>query len=298
MIKIIASMLLLIISTYSSAGLIYSAYNGSENGITVRDAATLNQTNYFSLGFVVDNVAAGDNNDMFLTSGNSIYHYSNTGTQLNSFTWSSGTISYQGISFSADGNLFYTAYNASENGITVRDTTTLNQTAYFSLDFAVDNVAAGDNNDMFLTSGNNIYHYSNAGTQLDSFSWSTETISYEGVSFAVGDNSFYTVYNGSENGITVRDSTTLNQTAYFSLDFAVDDVAAGDNNDMFLTSSNSIYHYSNTGTQLNKFSFDNTNISYAGISFAASAIPEPSTLAIFALGLLGLISCRLNKQLK
>ena len=291
-------MLLLIISTYSSAGLIYSAYNGSENGITVRDAATLNQTNYFSLGFVVDNVAAGDNNDMFLTSGNSIYHYSNTGTQLNSFTWSSGTISYQGISFSADGNLFYTAYNASENGITVRDTTTLNQTAYFSLDFAVDNVAAGDNNDMFLTSGNNIYHYSNAGTQLDSFSWSTETISYEGVSFAVGDNSFYTVYNGSENGITVRDSTTLNQTAYFSLDFAVDDVAAGDNNDMFLTSSNSIYHYSNTGTQLNKFSFDNTNISYAGISFAASAIPEPSTLAIFALGLLGLISCRLNKQLK
>jgi hypothetical protein len=65
MIKIIASMLLLIISTYSSAGLIYSAYNGSENGIKVRDAATLNQTNYFSLGFVVDNVAAGDKNDMF-----------------------------------------------------------------------------------------------------------------------------------------------------------------------------------------------------------------------------------------
>jgi hypothetical protein len=180
----------------------------------------------------------------------------------------------------------------------VRDTTTLNQTAYFSLDFAVDNVATGDNNDMLLTSGNTIYHYSNAGTQLDSFSWSTETIIYEGVSFAVGDNSFYTVYNGSENGITVRDSTTLNQTAYFSLDFAVDDVAAGDNNDMSLTSSNSIYHYSNTGTQLNKFSWDNTNISYAGISFATSAIPEPSTFAIFALRLLGLISCRLNKQLK
>jgi microcompartment protein CcmK/EutM len=179
----------------------------------------------------------------------------------------------------------------------VRDTATLNQTAYLALDFAVDNVAAGDNNDMFLTSGNSIYHYSTSGTQLNSFTWGSETISYESVSFAVGDNSFYTAYNGSENGITVRDSTTLNQTAYFGLDFAVDNVAAGDNNDMFLTSGNSIYHYSNTGTQLNSFSWGNTSISYEGISFAASAIPEPSALAIFVLGVLGLISRRLNKQL-
>jgi hypothetical protein len=47
MIKIITPILLLLISTYASAGLIYSAYNGSENGITVRDSATLNQTDYF-----------------------------------------------------------------------------------------------------------------------------------------------------------------------------------------------------------------------------------------------------------
>ncbi|MEW6995979.1 PEP-CTERM sorting domain-containing protein [Colwelliaceae bacterium MEBiC 14330] len=294
--KILISSLLLIISTYSNAGAFYTVYNGSENGITVRDSTTLNQTAYFGLDFAVDNVAAGDNNDMFLTSGNSIYHYSNTGTQLNSFSWGDTSISYEGISVAAGGNSFYTVYNGSENGITVRDTSTLNQTAYFGLDFIVDNVTAGDNNDMFLTSGNSIYHYSNTGTQLNSFFWGNTSISYEGITFAAGGNSFYAVYNGSENGITVRDSTTLNQTAYFGLDFAVDNVTAGDNNDMFLTSGNSIYHYSNTGTQLNSFSWGNTSISYEGISFAATAIPEPSTLAIFALGVFGLISCRSRKH--
>ena len=175
--KIIGLLFLGLFSLNASAGQIYTTYTGSQNGVTVRDADTLVQSFAFSLGFAVDNISAGSNNDMFLTSGGSIYHYSDAGEQLNSFTWGNPRLSYDGIAVS--GEDFFTAYSGSQNGVTVRNSNNLGQGNFFDPGFATDNIAAGNGNEMYLTSGNSIYRYDDNGVQLAQMAFPDPLIKYK-----------------------------------------------------------------------------------------------------------------------
>lgn len=288
--KFFTALVLGAVSMFANAGVIYTAYTGNQNGVTIRDSDTLVQSFFFNPGFGVDNIAAGGNNDMYLTSGNVIYQYSNAGVQLNSMTFPDPAIAYQGIAYA--GTSIYAAYTGSQNGVTIRDSTTLVQTALFDPGFAVDNIAAGNGNEMYLTSGNTIHRYSNTGVQLASLIFPDPGVDYQGITMAVSGNNIYTAYTGSQNGVTVRDALSLVQSFFFDPGFAVDNLVAGDNNDMFLTSGNSIYHYSDVGIQLNSFTFPD-QVNYEGIAFVS--VPEPSTLLLIACGVLGL---RIMSRLK
>jgi len=283
--KLLVIAFLTLASSYASAGQIYAAYTGSVNGVTIRDAATFEQSLFIDLDFTANHIAAS-NNGLYLTSGNSIYNYSLTGELLNSFAFD-GPINYGGIAYADDD--IYAAYSGAANGVTARDASTLEQSHFIDADFVVDSLAAGRPGELYLTSGNHIYNLSSSGDLLGSFAFDG-AIDYGGITYA--DAFIYAAYSGSANGVTVRDSTTLEQSHFIELDFVVNDIVAGINSDLFLTSGNSIYHYSDTGTQLNSFTFDSQAITYQGIAFNPSTVievPEPSTLAILSLGLMGLI---------
>lgn len=179
--KLIGVLLLGLSSQYANAGTIYTTYTGSQNGVTIRDSATLVQSFFFDPGFAVDNITAGAGNSMYLTSGNSIYQYSTAGALLNSLTFPDTSIGYQGITMAASGSNIYTTYTGSQNGVSIRDSGTLAQSFFFDPGFSVDNLVAGNNNDMFLTSNDTIYHYTNAGVQLNSFTF--PQINYQGIAY-------------------------------------------------------------------------------------------------------------------
>ena len=204
------------------------------------------------------------------------------------------SVSLSAMHMSANAAQIYGVYNGSQNGVTVRDANTLVQTNAFSLSFAVDNIAAGNNDELYLTSANGIYRYDLSGNQLASMLFPVAAIDYQGTSMAIGGDSLYTVYNGSQNGVTIRDANTLAQTNYIDLTFAVDNITAGAGDTFYLTSGNTIYHYDILGNQLNSFSFSDPAISYEGIAFAAD-VPEPSSLALLGISLVGIGLSRRRK---
>ncbi len=283
--KLLTSMLFVLASNTVMSAQIYTIYGGSQNGVTVRDANTLTQINYFDPGFSASSIVAGNNNNMYLTSNNTIYNYRNTGTYISSFTFPDIGINYHEVAYA--GNKIYTAYNGSQNGVTVRDSSSFNQLLFFDPGFAINGITAGNNNDMYLTSGNSIYNYSDTGTLLNSFTWSDTSILYSDTTFN-GNNKLYTVYGGSQEGVTVRDASTLAQFNVVAPGFLASGIASGDSNDMYLTSANGIYRYSDTGMLLNSMIFSDTGINYTGITFA-SAVPVPAAIWLFISGFIGFV---------
>jgi len=268
---------------------IYTVYGGSQNGITVRNADTLAQINYFDPGFYSSSIVSGNAHNMYLTSGNTIYNYSDTGSFISSFSFPDTAINYHEVAYAGDE--IYTAYNGSQNGVTVRDSMSFNQLFYFDPGFAINGITAGDNDDMYLTSGDNIYNYSNTGVLLNSFAWGSTSITYRDTTFNEGnpntntDDKLYTVYDVGQLGVTVRDANTLGQLGVVMLGFSPEGIASGDNNDMYLTFDNAIYNYSDTGVLLNQMTFPDLGIKYDGITFT-SAVPVPAAIWLFGLGLL------------
>lgn len=272
----------------AQAGLIYAVYTGSQNGVTVRDADTFAQQTFFDPGFVINGIAAGRNNDIYLTGANSIYRYSNTGTLLNSFSWPDTSIVYRSITV-GDGQLF-TAYQGSQVGITVRDASTLIQSAAF-LTSLNNGVGSASENTMYRVAGNNITRYDNSGAILNSFDFPDMGINYTNVD--VGNGVIYASYAGSQNGVTVRNEVSLLQSNFFDPGFLINGLAAGVNSDMYLTNANSIYRYGANGVLVNSFSFPDAGIVYTDIAYAQ--VPEPVTLSLVGLGLLGLAFARRRK---
>lgn len=274
------------ITGQANANNVYTAYSGSQQGVTIRDANTLVQSGIIGTNFNVNGIAAGHSNNVYLTSGNQIFNYSTNGSLLNSFTWYDNTITYGDAS--VGGNNVYTAYSGSQQGVTIRDADTLAQSAIIDTGFNINGVSAGHNDDVYLTSGNSIFNYSTNGSLLNSFTWSDNSIVYGDI--AVGANNVFTVYGGSQQGVTIRDLDTLTQTGLIIPGFDIDGIAVGFNNDVYLTSGNQIFNYSTNGSLLNSFTWYDNTIAYGDISVAP--VPVPAAAWLFGSGLIGLIGLR------
>lgn len=79
-----------------SNGMVFASYNGSQRGVTLRNLG-LGQTSFFSVSFDIDSIAVGANNDIFLASGNHLYNYTLTGTQITHMEFPDAGILYTGI---------------------------------------------------------------------------------------------------------------------------------------------------------------------------------------------------------
>ncbi|MHB8745112.1 MAG: hypothetical protein ACYC7I_01095 [Gammaproteobacteria bacterium] len=272
--------LMLGIAAQASAANIYASYTGSQQGVTVRDLS-LNQTFFFGTGFNIDGIAAGQNNDLYVTSGNKLYNYSANGTLLNTMIFPDTGINYTDITVS--GNNVYASYTGSQQGVTIRNLS-LNQTFSFNTGFNIDGIAAGQNNDLYVTSGNGIYNYGTNGTLINSMIFPDTGINYTDVS--VHGGTVFASYTGSQQGVTVRD-LNLHQMSYFGTGFNIDGIAAGQNNDLYVTSGNGIYNYSTNGTLINSMIFPDTGINYTDVT--VSSVPVPAAAWLLGSGLVGLV---------
>ena len=159
---------------------VYAAYDGSQQGFTVRDL-NLNQLSFTQLGIPINGIAAGMNDDLFLTSKNTIKHYKTDGTLITDMVFPIASINYPSVTTFCD--KVYAAYNGSQLGFTVRDLN-LTQLSFAQLGIDINSIAAGPNNDVFLTSKNTIRHYKADGTLINNMTFPIASINYTGVSLA------------------------------------------------------------------------------------------------------------------
>ncbi|NRR32887.1 PEP-CTERM sorting domain-containing protein [Oxalobacteraceae bacterium] len=158
-------------------GHVVASYNGSQQGFTVRDYA-LNQSNAVGTGFNISGIAAGINDHVYLASGNHLYDYLSNGTQVFNMTFPDAGINYTDIDYG--NNMLVASYTGAQQGVTLRDLA-LNQNSSFSVGFNIDSLALGNNNDVFLTSGNHIYNYTLGGVQITDMTFPDSAIQYTGI---------------------------------------------------------------------------------------------------------------------
>ena len=242
----------------ASAQIMYGSYGGTQKGVTVRDSF-LNQSTFIPIPFTPRSISAGLTNTFYVTVNNNIYRYGANGALLKSFTFPDPLIKYTSATLA--GGKFYVSYKGSQLGVSVRNPATLVQTAFFATSFSPNAIAAGPTGTLFLASGNHLYKYSTSGAQLIDMAFPDLGVNYTGI--AVKDNRVYASYIGSQQGVTVRD-LNLVQLSFFGTLFSPTGIAAGLNNDVYLSAVNHLFRYTTSGTLLKNAPF--VTINYTGIA--------------------------------
>ena len=244
---------------------VFAAYNGSQRGFTIRNFQ-LEQLSAVSTDFDFSSIAAGPNNDVYLTSGNHIYHYNVDGTLIKDMAFPDTSIIYTSVV--VKGDKVYATYEGSQLGVTVRDLN-LNQLSSFGTGVKANGVAAGQNNDVYIAAGNHIYNYNVDGSLIKDMAFPVDSINYTDVT-VIGDK-VYASYTGSQDGFTVRD-LDLNQLSSASTGFVPHSIAAGPANNVYLTSANHIYNYSTDGRQLEDMTFPDGSINYTSVAVISTLL--------------------------
>ncbi|NMH65631.1 hypothetical protein [Shewanella salipaludis] len=159
-------------------------------------------------------------------------------------------------------NYVYASYKGSQQGVTVRDLG-LDQISFINTGFDINGVAAGADNDFYVASANNIYHYRTDGALISRMTFPDTGIIY--TSLTVRGDLLFATYKGSQVGVTVRD-LNLTQISWFATPFVSSGIAAGPSQDVYLAAGNHIYRYKTNGTQLQDMTFPVTSINYTDVS--------------------------------
>lgn len=157
---------------------IFVTYTGSQTGVSVRDARTLQQTAVFPTPFAPKAITVSADRAMYLASGNHLYKYDAAGNQLIDMNFPDRGVNYTGITLK--GNAVYASYNGSQTGFTIRDSQ-LRQSNYIPVSFSPTGISAGSDNDLYLSSRNHLYRYKVSGQQLKEMTF--PRIDYTGVAF-------------------------------------------------------------------------------------------------------------------
>jgi|GEM_PF-1647355 len=84
-------------SVLAKDGLVYATYTGSQQGVTKRDANTLAQLLWFNTGVNASGISLDASNNIYISAGNHLIKYSNTGSPLTNMTFPISNINYTGI---------------------------------------------------------------------------------------------------------------------------------------------------------------------------------------------------------
>ncbi len=249
---------------------LYAATGGAQNGISVRNPITLAEISSFPLPFAVEGMVAGDDDDLFITSGVNIYRYSTAGVELDSVADATAGRVFADIAFiaaprpPAAGTALAITAVGSANSISVRDAETIADAGSFDIAAAATGIALSSDNSVYLAAGNTLYHYGSSGALLDSFT--DPDVAYSDVAI-VGGNLIAT----TATGFSVRDPDTLAQSANVDLGFAPSAVSAASTSEVYLTSDNVVTRYSLAGAQLASL-FSATGRIYTDVALVKSVV--------------------------
>ena len=238
----------------------FAAYNGVQQGVTVR-TLKLQQVSFIQTSHPVNGVAAGPNNDLYMVCKNHIYNYSVGGALIRDMNFPDQGVNYTDVS--VRGDRVYAAYNGSQQGFTVRDLA-LNQLAFFPTNFSINGIAAGTNNDVYLASANKLYRYGTNGTLLNVMTFPDAGIIYTDVAVICGR--LVATYSGSQRGFTIRDLVTLNQYSFIQTPFDLGGIVGGSDNDVYVSSTNHLYNYSLAGMLKQTFTWPQANLVYGDLT--------------------------------
>ncbi len=252
--------LFLSVTGIAHANNFFAAYNGVQQGVTKR-TLHLQQVSFIQTPHPVNGIAAGPNNDLYMVSKNHIYNYSISGALIRDMQFPDARINYTDIA--VRGDRVYASYTGSQQGFTVRDLA-LNQLAFFPVNFTINGIAAGTNNDLYLASANRLYRYGINGTLLKVMTFPDAGIIYTDV--AVAHGRLLASYSGSQRGVTVRDLVTLNQYLFIPLQFEIGGVVGGADNDCYVSTNNHLYNYSLTGVQKEGFTWPQKDLVYGDLT--------------------------------
>ena len=242
-----------------------------------------------SLGFVNQvstdgpNLAltAGVNNDFYISVGNSIDHYSDSGTLLDQITGGPTTVASE-LSF---GNgMVYAAVQFEGTNEVVMFSPSLQDLDQVTIDGSILGLTAGVNNDFYISVGNSIDHYSDSGTLLDQITGGPTTVA-SALSF--GNGMVYAAVQFEGTNEVVMFSPSLQDLDQVAIDGSILGLTAGVNNDFYISVGNSIDRYSDSGTLLGQ-TFGSPTTVVPALSYGQSpvSVPEPSSLAIVSATLL------------
>jgi murine toxin len=244
---------------------VLASYIGSQRGYTFRDK-NLAQKGYVSAEFNFSSIAYGPNNKVYLTAENNLFVFNLTGELIKHVVFPDTGIIYSGICIGK--NCVYASYEGTSRGVTVRSLD-LDQISWFNTGLAVSGITAGDNNDVFLSSENGLYRYQDNGSLIDQMIFPNTYIKYTSISFLYGI--IYASYTGPQQGVTIR-NLDFDQISWFHTGFDASGIIAGDNNDVFLSSENNLYHYRNDGNLIERMLFPSSSIEYTDIAFVRPVI--------------------------
>ena len=282
-----AALLAIGIAGHAHAGVttVYASYSGSQLGVTERDTALV-QTGFFGTGTNINGLGTGPAGTLYLAGGNRLFQYTTGGTLLNTMTFPDTAINYTDVDY---GNGVVAAtYTGSQQGVTIRDTA-LNQNLSFGTGVNASGVALGGNNDVYISAGNELREYSLAGALLNQMVFPDAGIDYTDIDYL--DGMVVASYGGSQFGFTIR-NVALNQLSFVSTGFSATGIALGGDNDVFLSSGNSLYRYGLNGSLLAQMNFPDQGIRYTGVTVSIANVPEPGALMLVGIGLVGLMLSR------
>lgn len=175
-----------------------------------------------------------------------------------------------GAASQADAGTLYAAYNGPQLGFTIRDANTLNQQAWRDTGIVAGGIAVDDGNNVYLPAANHLRKYSQDGTLLTDMAFPIASINYTDV--AVNGEKLYATYNGSQLGVTVRNTSDLGQIRYFSTGVSASGIAVDPSGNVYITAANHIRKYDHAGNLLVDMAFPIASISYTAIAFSGGHV--------------------------
>ena len=253
---------------------------GATPGVSARDLNTLVESNFFDTAFTPTSIEDGFGR-LYITAGDTLFILNATGAELANASTGTAGVTFVGSAIS--GTRLYAATGGSANSISVRNPITLAEITSFDLSFPVEGIVAGDNDDLFITSGANVFHISTSGEELDSVVDSTAGRAFSDIAFissplppAVGTVLAITA-EGAGNSILSRDAESLADAGSFDIVTAATGVALTASNELILAAGDTLFLYGTGGALLDE-------VVEAGTVFDDVAVVGTDVIATTATG--------------
>ncbi len=231
---------------------VFVTSSGTTPGISARNLNTLVESNFFPTAFTPTSIEDGFGR-LYVTAGDTLFILNSSGMEL--VNAPSGAAGVTFVESAISGTRLYAATGGATNGISVRNPITLAEITSFPLPFAVEGLVAGDSDDLFITSGGNVFHFSTAGVELDSVADGTPGRQFSDIAFVAAPRlpaigTVLAISDDGTNNISSRDAATLADAGGFPIAAAATGIALTSNNEVILAAGDTLFRYGSSGALL------------------------------------------------